>query len=197
VENLPLFALTGASVALEPLGGHHLAGLVDAATEDRSSYTYTWVPEDQESMTDKVLSLIADHEAGECVPFVVVDDGGTVLGMTRFLRLDRWADSPLPSVAEIGGTWLRGSAQGTGANRESKILMLDHAFSVWGVYRVSFQTDERNERSRKSIESLGARLDGVQRAQRLAADGRVRNTAWYSILRTEWSSVPPSGAARA
>jgi RimJ/RimL family protein N-acetyltransferase len=176
---------------LEPLGAQHIAGLVEAATEDRSSYAYTWVPDDQESMTDKVRSLVAEREAGGCVPFVVVDNVGTVLGMTRFLRLDRWAGSPLPSVAEIGGTWLRGSAHGTGANREAKILMLDHAFSVWGVHRVSFQTDERNERSRRSIESLGAQLDGVQRAQRLAADGRVRNTAWYSILRSEWSSVRP------
>ena len=64
--------------------------------------------------------------------------------------------------------------------------MLDHAFSVWGVHRVSFQTDERNERSRRSIESLGATLDGIQRAQRLAADGRIRNTAWYSLLRSDW-----------
>ncbi len=48
---------------------------------------------------------------------------------------------------------------------------------------------ERNERSRRAIERLGAHFDGVLRAFQPAADGALRNTAYYTILAAEWPSV--------
>lgn len=94
-----------------------------------------------------------------------------------------------PSVAEIGSTWFASSAQRTAANTETKILMLDHAFDVWRCYRVSFQTDARNERSRAAIERIGATFEGVRRAHKQAADGGIRDTAYFSILRAEWPAA--------
>ena len=183
-------ALTGSLVILEPLALDHVTGLVEAATEDRSRFTFTRVPADVAGMSTHVQALLAEQRTGTTVPLVLLDPrSGRVLGMTRYLELDYWSESPTPSVAEIGSTWLRRSAQGTGVNREAKNLMLDHAFRVWGVHRVRFQTDARNERSRRAIESLGATFEGVQRAHKPAADGGIRDTAWYSILAPEWLST--------
>ncbi len=92
-------------------------------------------------------------------------------------------------MVEIGSTWLRASAQRTAANTEAKLLMLAHAFDVWNCYRVAFQTDARNRRSHASIERLGATFEGVRRAHKLAADGTLRNTAYFSLLAGEW---PPA-----
>jgi RimJ/RimL family protein N-acetyltransferase len=92
-------------------------------------------------------------------------------------------------VAEIGGTWLAPRVQRTPVNTEAKLLMLAHAFEVWRVRRVSLKTDARNERSRRAIERLGARFDGVLRAHMPAADGGLRDSAFYSILDAEWPAV--------
>jgi RimJ/RimL family protein N-acetyltransferase len=81
------------------------------------------------------------------------------------------------------------SAQRTRCNTEAKYLLLAHAFDVWQVHRVSLRTDERNAASRRAIERLGARFEGARRADLPAPDGSVRNSAYYSIVRAEWSDV--------
>jgi RimJ/RimL family protein N-acetyltransferase len=101
-----------------------------------------------------------------------------------------------PDVVEIGWTWLTAEAQRSGVNTDAKLAMLTHAFEVWRVLRVSLMTDSRNARSRGAIERLGARLDGVLRAARVANDGAVRDTAAYSILAAEWPGVKAGLAAR-
>jgi RimJ/RimL family protein N-acetyltransferase len=92
-------------------------------------------------------------------------------------------------VAEIGSTWLASSAQRTGCNTEAKLLMLGHAFDTWGVLRVTLKTDSRNTRSRRSIERTGGRFEGIRRAHARAVDGSVRDSAYYSIVATEWPNV--------
>ena len=94
-----------------------------------------------------------------------------------------------PDALEIGATWLSDLAQRTRCNTEAKYLMLTHAFDVWEVHRVALKTDERNTRSRRAIERLGAKLDGVRRADMPGQDGSVRSSAYYSIVRAEWPAV--------
>lgn len=94
-----------------------------------------------------------------------------------------------PDVVEIGGTWLAASAQRTRCNTEAKYLLLRHAFEVWDVHRVAFRTDVRNETSRAAIERLGAKLEGIRRADKPARDGIVRDSIFFSIVRAEWSVV--------
>jgi RimJ/RimL family protein N-acetyltransferase len=184
---VPPLTLTSSLVILAPLALDHVPGLVDAATENRSTFAFTRVPADAPSMAAHVQSLLDEQQTGATIPFAIFDSAsGRVLGMTRYLNLDYWNGSRTPSVAEIGSTWLRHSAQGTGANREAKRLMLTHAFDTWGVQRVSFQTDARNEQSRHAIEALGAVFEGIQRAHKPAADGGIRDTAWYSITAADW-----------
>lgn len=92
-------------------------------------------------------------------------------------------------MCEIGHTWLARSAIRTAANTEMKRLMLGHAFRVWEVQCVCLHTDARNERSRRAMERIGARFEGILRAHRLAADLAPRDSARYSITAPEWPAV--------
>jgi RimJ/RimL family protein N-acetyltransferase len=67
--------------------------------------------------------------------------------------------------------------------------MLRHAFERWGVHRVCFHTDARNERSRAALVRIGAQFEGVLRAHRLSSDLKPRDSARYSILAGEWPTV--------
>ncbi len=67
--------------------------------------------------------------------------------------------------------------------------MLRHAFETWQVHRVQLKTDVRNLQSRRAIERIGARFEGVLRNHMPASDGGVRDTAMYSITAGEWPGV--------
>jgi RimJ/RimL family protein N-acetyltransferase len=138
-----------------------------------------------------IETALTEQEQGQSVPFVVRDARGTVVGSTRYMTIEHWTwlsapAEPVPNgpdAVEIGFTWYAERVQRTALNTEAKVLLCTHAFEHW---RVSWKTDSRNERSRAAILRLGARLDGVLRAHRPAADGTVRDTAFYSMLASEW-----------
>jgi N-acetyltransferase len=98
-----------------------------------------------------------------------------------------------PDSAEIGATWLAPSAQRTAVNTEAKLLMLTHAFDVWGVQRLQIKTDARNQRSRDAIAGLGATFEGIlrnyQAGQGDLGAGTIRSTAMFSIVPDEWPEV--------
>jgi RimJ/RimL family protein N-acetyltransferase len=99
----------------------------------------------------------------------------------------------VPYAVEIGGTWLAASAQGTGINVDAKLLLLTHAFEHWQVGRVDLKTDARNERSRNAIARIGATFEGVLRSWQpslvAGEEGRLRDTAMFSIVAGEWPAV--------
>lgn len=198
--------LEGRHVRLEPLSLHHAPALVAAASGPRDTYGFTLVPGDEAEMRRYVAAALADQAARRALPFATVDrSSGRVVGSTRFGNVEFWAWPPgnghqrgeaLPDVVEIGWTWLAASAQRTAINTEAKLLMLGQAFDRWRVHRVSLMTDARNARSRAAIQRLGARFDGVLRANRPAVDGTIRDTACYSILDREWPEVRAGLEAR-
>jgi N-acetyltransferase len=192
--------LAGRHVVLEPMQRAHVDGLLAAASEDRATYAFTLVPHDDASMREYVEVALADEAAGTALPFTIrLRDNGRIVGTSRFLDLDFWPDDgdpDLPNTAEIGSTWLAQSVQGTRVNPEAKLLMLTHAFDVGGVHRITFNTDARNERSRGAIARLGAQFEGIRRAHRLAYDGTVRDSAYFSIVRAEWPDVRAGLVAR-
>jgi RimJ/RimL family protein N-acetyltransferase len=145
-----------------------------------------------------VDTALSWREAGTALPFAIVrTEDDTVIGSTRFFLMERWAwPAGHPDArrngfdgCEIGYTWLSASALRSAANTEAKLLMLSHAFEAWGVQRVCFHTDVRNERSRAALERIGAHFEGVLRAHRLAADLIARDSARYSIVAEEWPQV--------
>jgi RimJ/RimL family protein N-acetyltransferase len=194
-------ALAGRLVRLEPLALDHLDDLVAAAGEDGATYGYTTVPRTRDAMRAHIEILLAERDAGEGVPFTQVrEEGGRVVGMTRYLTIRRTGGAAVPFAVEIGGTWLAASAQRSGVNQEAKILLLTWAFDRWGVVRVDFKTDARNERSRTAIEGLGATFEGVLRNWQPShvpgEEGRMRDSAMFSITAAEWPRVREDLARR-
>jgi RimJ/RimL family protein N-acetyltransferase len=200
--------LAGDVATLRPMTIDDVDGLVAAASEDRTTYAFTPVPDGEAAMRDYVEGVLADERDGWALPFVTtLTDGGRIVGSTRFLDLDDWGvdrrvgGPPLggggtPVTAEIGATWLAASAQRTSVNTEAKLLMLRHAFDTWNVERITFKTDARNTRSRAAIERLGAHFEGIRRAHVRASDGGIRDSAYYSIVRDEWPAVRKGLEAR-
>jgi len=188
--------LQGRLVELEPLDLAHVPALLEVAQRGRQSFALTNVPGDEAGLRAYVETALAGTRDGKVVPFATIDRAaGRVVGSTRFGNIERWlwpAGHPLqraggtPDAVEIGWTWLDPAAQRTGINVEAKLLMLTHAFESWQVHRVALMTDARNVQCREAILKLGATLDGVLRAARPGADGAIRDTAAYSIVRAEW-----------
>ena len=180
--------LDGRLVVLEPLAREHAAGLREAAQD----MDWTWMPVDASAGPEAFAAWLDDALAraseGLEVPFTTLDAAtGTPIGSSRYLAL-----RPEHRGLEIGWTWLRRSAWSTGANVEAKLLMLEHAFERHGCMRVEFKTDALNERSRRALEALPARFEGVFSKHMLVESGRARDSAWYAITDDEWPSVRAS-----
>ncbi|SRR6266566_9786383 len=196
---MPIEPLTlkGNSVLLRPLSRADVPAMRALAKGPRGTFEWAFVPT-PEQVPQYVEAALAQVERKAALVFAVCTPAGEMVGCTRLFDLQRWewpaGKDPRPGedvldAAEIGYTWLAEAAQRTAINTEAKLLLLRHAFETWRCYRVTLKTDERNARSRRGIERLGARFDGVLRAFQPAGDGKPRNTAYYTILAAEWPEV--------
>jgi len=120
-------------------------------------------------------------------PFSVEGDHVSVVPLTRDHRAD--LEEAANRRLEIGSTWYRKSVQRTPLNTECKLLLLRHAFEELDCVAVDFRTHFLNQQSRRAIERLGAKLDGILRAHMILPNGTVRDTATYSIIASEWPTV--------
>ncbi|MBP2413070.1 RimJ/RimL family protein N-acetyltransferase [Arthrobacter stackebrandtii] len=182
--------LAGKYVTLEPLSMDHHDGLVAAASDGELwNLWYTSVPR-PEGMRSEIERRLADQEAGERFSFTArandpaTGKPGRIIGLTSYYDID----PSVPTVA-VGYTWNAASVHGTGTNVDSKNLLLRHAFDVLGVEVVVFHTHWMNMQSREAIARLGAKQDGVLRANRRMPDGSLRDTVVFSILAAEWPQV--------
>ncbi|MGJ9423343.1 GNAT family N-acetyltransferase [Aeromicrobium sp. CF3.5] len=187
MEFLAPITLTGTRVSLSPLSHDDVDELAAASADgDLSSLQYTGVPT-PENMGTWVDTCLTMQESGTFLPWVTrrLDTGTpSVIGMTTFCNVE-----PAHRRVEIGYTWNAASAQRSGTNTESKLLLLTHAFETLDCIAVEFRTHWLNRQSRAAIERLGAKLDGVLRNHRLSPDGTLRDTAAYSILPHEWPAI--------
>jgi RimJ/RimL family protein N-acetyltransferase len=185
VAGLEPVTLTGGGVTLEPLRREHTDELAAAASDGRLwELWYTSVPT-PEGMAADVDERLARQAAGDMLPFVVRRNAdGAVVGATTFCNLDL----AVPRL-EVGYTWTAASAQRTGVNAESKLLLLTHAFETVGCLAVEFRTHWHNQQSRAAIARLGAKQDGVLRNHRRMPDGSLRDTVVFSITDAEWPAV--------
>ena len=178
--------LTGRFVRLEPLSEAHVAGLAEAGS-DPSIWAYMpgGFAGTPETMAALVQDLLARQARGTDLPFTVIHAAsGRVIGMTRYLDIQ-----PENRALEIGGTWYAVDFQRTACNTECKYLLLRHAFETLGCERVQFKTDERNQRSQRALERIGAVREGVLRRHMRMSDGFLRSSVYYSILVDEWPGV--------
>ena len=177
--------LEGHGVRLEPLEESHARDLATAAADGALwELWFTSVPR-----PDGVARYIADAHAGAAeghmLPWAVRElSTGAIVGSTRYHDI-----VPKVDRLEIGYTWYARRWQRSHVNGACKLLLLAHAFDALGCMVVGLRTDNFNFASQRAIERLGAKRDGVLRHHMARADGSVRDTVMYSILRTEWPDV--------
>ena len=176
--------LRGQHARLEPLSREHREGLVEAV-KDGELYTiwYTAIPtpENVGKEIDRRLGLQA---SGSMLPFTVFDVAGTIVGMTTYMNIDA-----ANRRVEIGSTWYARRVQRTPLNTECKLLLLAHAFEALDCIAVEFRTNFFNHQSRRAIERLGAKQDGILRSHQVASNGVLRDTVVFSIIAPEWPTV--------
>jgi RimJ/RimL family protein N-acetyltransferase len=181
----PEVTLDGRHAILVPLSPDHAPALAEAVKDGELWtlwYTGVAAPEDMAADIDRRLAL---REAGSCLPFTVIDKtSGQPVGMTTYMNID--ADN---RRVEIGATWYRASMQRTGVNTECKYMLLRHAFEDLDCIAVEWRTHFYNTQSRRAIERLGAKLDGILRNHSRARNGTLRDTCVYSIIASEWPTA--------
>jgi N-acetyltransferase len=176
--------LQGRHVRLEPLSPAHHEGLVEAVRDGMLwELWYTSIPP-PERMAQEIERRLGLAAQGRMLPFTVFDAGGACAGMTTYMNVDAEHRR-----VEIGSTWYRKRVQRTALNTECKLLLLRHAFETLECIAVEFRTAFFNHASRRAIERLGAKLDGVLRSHQRYANGTLRDTCVYSIVASEWPAV--------
>jgi len=176
--------LTGDHARLEPLQREHRDALIEAVKDGelwKLWYTSVPAPDKMEAEIERRLGLQA---AGSMLPFTVRNAAGKIVGMTTFMNIDA-----THKRVEIGSTWYAKSVQRTPLNTECKLMLLRHAFENLNCIAVEFRTHFFNHQSRRAIERLGAKQDGILRSHQVAPNGSLRDTVVFSIIASEWPTV--------
>lgn len=177
--------LEGRLVRLEPLTFEHVPGLAEVGLDPQ---IWRWTiarPGSEDDVRAWAAATIRARAAGAEFPFATVDVAtGRPIGSTRYMNVVLEHRR-----LEIGWTWVAPPWQRTGANREAKLLMLEHAFGRLGCRRVEFKTDSNNVKSRDALLGIGASFEGIFRNHMVMPDGRMRHSAWYSVIDDEWPAV--------
>ena len=137
-----------------------------------------------EGMRKEIDRRLGLQASGAMLPWTVFDADGRIAGMTTYMNVD----APNRRV-EIGSTWYATRVQRSALNTQCKLLLLDHAFEKLDCIAVEFRTHFFNHQSRRGIERLGAKLDGILRSHQIASNGTLRDTVVYSIIAAEWPTV--------
>jgi len=177
--------LIGKHVRMVPLSLDHHADLA-AVGLDQS--LWKWIPYQvltSDNMYKYIQTALAEQQRGVSMPFATcLADTGRAIGCTRYMNID------VPNKrVEIGSTWIAHSHQRTIVNTEAKFLMLRHAFETFDCNRVELKTDVLNEKSRNAILRIGAKEEGIFRQHVVCNNGRIRDSVYFSIIRSEWPEV--------
>ena len=176
--------LSGPRARLEPLSPAHLDGLTEAVKDGelwKLWYTSIPKPADMRKEIDRRLALQA---AGSMLPFTVFDAAGKIAGMSTYMNIDA-----ANRRVEIGSTWYAQRVQRSALNTQCKLLLLTHAFEKLDCIAVEFRTHFFNHQSRRGIERLGAKQDGILRNHQIAPNGTLRDTVVFSIIASEWPTA--------
>jgi len=184
-DKLEPITLEGKYIILRPPLFDDIEGLSNAARDGEvwnSRFSQFPHPNEMQKYIQGMLDL---SSKGLILPFTTIDkNSNTIVGTTRYLNID-YENLRL----EIGHTWIAKSWRNTYVNTEAKFLMLHYAFEKLECIAVEIRTDILNTVSRKAIQRLGAKQDGVLRHHKIMRDGRIRDTVCYSIIKPEWKQV--------
>jgi RimJ/RimL family protein N-acetyltransferase len=177
--------LEGRHARLEPLAKGHQAGLAEVGLDGE---LWRWIPtavRTREEMAAYIETALDEQQRGVSLPFAIVEKStGRAIGSTRYGNIER-----AHHRVEIGWTWVAREWQRTAINTEAKYLLLKHAFESLRCMRVELKTDSLNEKSRAAILRIGAKEEGIFRNHMITESGRIRHSAYYSIIDSEWPEV--------
>jgi RimJ/RimL family protein N-acetyltransferase len=167
---------------LEPLdAARHAADLHDAYSLDRDGRVWTYLFSGPFTTRDEYRAWVESRQGSRDPLFFAVVDTATdrATGVVSYLRID-----PAHGVVEVGHIAFSPLLQRTRAATEAMYLMMQHAFGL-GYRRYEWKCDALNAPSRRAAERLGFTFEGVFR-QAVVYKGRSRDTAWYSVIDSEW-----------
>lgn len=181
--------LTHGRVRLAPFEERHREGLATLAEADPALFRHMPFPVVERGYSAWFDALREDQAAGRSIPHAVFADG-RIVGQSCYLNI-----RPRDAGVEIGSTWYARAAQGGFVNPACKLLLLGNAFDH-GAERVELKTDALNEHSRAAMLKIGATFEGIHRKHMRRADGSLRDTAWFSVIREDWPAVKARLEAR-
>jgi RimJ/RimL family protein N-acetyltransferase len=177
--------LEGRFVRLEPLDSKHAADLHDVSTMPGGAERYRWL---FSGAPESVAEMEARIEQGKAVSdpsYVAVIDkaSGKVVGQQGWMRI-----RPEHGSIEIGGIYWGLPMARTPLATEALYLFARHAFDDLGYRRFEWKCNNRNEPSKAAATRFGFQFEGVFR-QDMILKGESRDTAWFSILDSEWPAM--------
>jgi RimJ/RimL family protein N-acetyltransferase len=177
--------LLGHLVNLMPLEEEHFAALQSIAADPRIWEFYAYDASKPEKFNQVMKSTMIEKDRGTQYPFIIeYKPMRQIIGSTRFMDIQ-----PQHKKLEIGTTWLHPDYWATAVNLECKYMLLNYCFDILNTVRVQLKTDENNIRSRKAIEKIGGKFEGILRNDMIRDNQTKRNSAYYSIIEEEWPEV--------
>jgi len=179
--------LIGKRVKLLPLEETHFNEICELGTE-KSIWKYSPIGVygfNRKLHIEFLEDSIKKRNSGEFYPLIITDKlTNKIIGFTVYHSIKQEYKG-----LEIGATWFHPDYWSKNFNTECKYLMLEHCFETLKTIRVQFRTNDNNIRSRKAIEKIGGKFEGIFRKDKILEDGTIRNAAYYSIIDDEWEAV--------
>lgn len=185
MENLDFnkeYILENDVVQLRPLTPDDFENLSQFSINEPNLWIYSLLPADGlENLKIYMDAAFKSKAAQKSYPFIVFDKlTNSYAGSTRFYDYQEGHNT-----IQLGYTWYGKDFQGTGLNKNCKLLLLQFAFETLGLDRVEFRADSTNEISIAAMKSIGCTVEGVLRSNCKSAKGR-RNSIVLGILKDEW-----------
>ncbi len=181
----PTKPMQGRSCSAVPLRMDHAAELFDAFSTDRENRIWTYLAYGPFASVAEVADWITATCLGEDPQFhaIVSAETGKALGVASFLRIE-----PAVGVIEVGHINFAPPLQRSVMATEAMYLMMRRVFDELGYRRYEWKCDALNARSMASARRLGFCFEGTFR-QATIYKGRNRDTAWFSIIDSEWPQL--------
>jgi RimJ/RimL family protein N-acetyltransferase len=175
----------GRFVRLEPLAPQHAADLFAVSTMPGGVERYRWLfshaPGSLAEMEARTAQAVTENDP---MYFAVIDTAsGKAVGQQGWMRI-----RPEHGSIEIGGIYWGLPMARTPLATEALYLFARHAFDDLGYRRFEWKCNNRNEPSKAAAQRFGFQYEGLFR-QDMIVKGESRDTAWFSILDSEWPAM--------